>query len=171
MQTWKTIKSTGGLYEASNDGQIKRTGSGHGSVVGRIKKQRELRPMGYKVVSLSVGNKPMTCLVHRLVAEAFFGECPNGMQVSHKDCNCKNNNIENLEYLTQSENNKNSVNVFGAYRGNRRRDSSMTAEKAKKIISDHSNGLGYKRLSKKHNISLSQARSISSGKTWSWVNE
>ena len=41
---------------------------------------------------------------HRLVAEAFFGPCPEGYYVLHGDNNPKNNKVENLRYGTPQEN-------------------------------------------------------------------
>jgi len=43
-------------------------------------------------------------LVHRLVAAAFIGLCPAGLQVSHIDGDCLNNRLENLEYTTPKKN-------------------------------------------------------------------
>ena len=42
--------------------------------------------------------------IHRLVAEQFIGDV-DGMTVNHKDLNKKNNRVENLEIVTQAENN------------------------------------------------------------------
>lgn len=42
--------------------------------------------------------------VHRLVLEAFIGECPEGMECDHKDRNRSNNRLENLHWVTQQHN-------------------------------------------------------------------
>jgi hypothetical protein len=42
--------------------------------------------------------------VHTLVIEAFIGPRPDKMVVNHKDGNKKNSNMNNLEYITQSQN-------------------------------------------------------------------
>ena len=42
--------------------------------------------------------------LHRLVAEAFRGACPDGMECRHLDGDKKNNNSENLCWGTRQEN-------------------------------------------------------------------
>ena len=46
------------------------------------------------------------CLVHRLVANAFIPNPENKRCINHKDGNKKNNNINNLEWVSYSENMK-----------------------------------------------------------------
>jgi hypothetical protein len=43
-------------------------------------------------------------MVHVLVAQAFLGPCPLGMEVNHKDANGLNPAADNLEYTTRSGN-------------------------------------------------------------------
>lgn len=43
-------------------------------------------------------------LIHRLVAKYFCDGYFEGAVVNHKDCNIKNNNYKNLEWITQKEN-------------------------------------------------------------------
>ena len=64
---------------------------------------------GYARVSLrnEVG-KGKTLSVHRLVAKAFVPGYRDGLQVNHKDEDTLNNRADNLEWVTQREN-----NVFG----------------------------------------------------------
>jgi len=56
---------------------------------------------GYKYYTLS-NNKKMA--VHRLVALTFIPNPENKPYVNHIDCDKTNNNIENLEWVTQKEN-------------------------------------------------------------------
>lgn len=42
--------------------------------------------------------------VHRLVAEAFLGPIPKGMEVNHKDSCRSNAHADNLEIVTHTEN-------------------------------------------------------------------
>ena len=62
---------------------------------------------GYKYVSLSdtkVGCSESRKKLHRLVAEVFIPNPDNKPVVNHKDNNRSNNNVDNLEWVTQSEN-------------------------------------------------------------------
>ena len=59
---------------------------------------------GYLYYRLSKNNKKQMFYAHRLVAEAFL-ENPNNLPVvNHKDGNKQNNNINNLEWVSYSEN-------------------------------------------------------------------
>lgn len=51
-----------------------------------------------------MGKKIKWFNVHKLVAHAFIGERPEGLQVNHKDGNKLNNVPSNLEYITDIEN-------------------------------------------------------------------
>lgn len=55
---------------------------------------------GYLVVGLGKSEK---ILLHRLVMKVFIGD--SNLTVDHKDGNKLNNNLYNLEYVTQKENN------------------------------------------------------------------
>lgn len=61
---------------------------------------------GYPNLNLMDKNgQPHLKTVHRLVAEAFIPN-PNGLpEVNHKDGDKRNNNVRNLEWVTQRENN------------------------------------------------------------------
>lgn len=73
---------------------------------------------GYLKVNLyDVNGKCKKKYVHRLVAEAFLNNPLNKPNINHIDNNRSNNNINNLEWCTQSENIKHAVK-FGNYTSN-----------------------------------------------------
>lgn len=57
--------------------------------------------IGYKNVKLYKGGATKTYLVHSLVALAFIGKKPKNLVIDHKNSNIKNNNVDNLHYVTQ----------------------------------------------------------------------
>ncbi len=69
---------------------------------------------GYEVVGISKNGKKKMCKVHRLVAISFISNPENKLLVNHKNCDKKDNNIENLEWATDSD------NVLHALKNNRR---------------------------------------------------
>ena len=59
---------------------------------------------GYRMVHLTINGQKKSYAVHRLVAEAFIPNPENLPVVHHKDGNKLNNNVENLEWVSQSQN-------------------------------------------------------------------
>ena len=57
---------------------------------------------GYRYVVLRRDGKSWNRYVHRLVCETFFGS--SSLEVNHKDGNKTNNCLDNLEYVSSSEN-------------------------------------------------------------------
>ena len=58
----------------------------------------------YAKMNLSNKGKNKTIMAHRLVAEAFIPNPDNKPFVNHKDFNGLNNHVDNLEWVTPSEN-------------------------------------------------------------------
>ena len=80
-----------------------------GDVVNQTTKQMlkgSIGVNGYKYYRLSLNNKKKMFYAHRLVAEAFIPNPSNLPVVNHKDGNKLNNNIDNLEWVTYSDNTK-----------------------------------------------------------------
>ena len=72
-------------------------------IKGRVLKQFE-NVNGYLTVNISINGKWATKRVNRLVAQTFIPNPDNLPQVNHKDCNRKNNNVDNLEWCDNSYN-------------------------------------------------------------------
>lgn len=99
MEIWKEVKNYPD-YQVSNLGRIK---SFKQSKEGRFLKPTSHK--GYLKVDFCVNGKPTQMLVHRVVLSTFSPiENWEEMTVNHIDGNPLNNNLDNLEWLTQSEN-------------------------------------------------------------------
>lgn len=59
---------------------------------------------GYNKVDLRRDGERVTASVHVLVAEAFRGPRPKGLDVAHNDGDPMNNIVSNLRYATRAEN-------------------------------------------------------------------
>ena len=104
IENWKDIEGYKGAYMVSDQGNVKSMNyNGTG-------KERLLKPYqkekGYKSVCLYIGRKKYMRRVHVLVAQAFLNHVPCGYKlvVDHIDENPKNNNLSNLQIITNREN-------------------------------------------------------------------
>lgn len=100
-EEWKPVVGYEKLYEISNLGRIKslkyRGGKGQ-------KILSTYNVHGYKRVRLFDGTTVRSTGVHRIVAEAFLDNPSSKQFVNHKDGNKSNNRLDNLEWVTGSEN-------------------------------------------------------------------
>ena len=109
-EVWKDIEGYEGLYQVSTCGNIKSLAKPRKNGNGRcyIQKEKLLKQSftstGYKKVELYKDGKRKSFKVHRLVAIAFIPNPDNKPEVNHIDGNKINNNIDNLEWVTSSEN-------------------------------------------------------------------
>lgn len=94
-------------YFVSDDGRVfsEQTRGPRGRRVSDPRRERvPSRSKKYLHVTLHVDGRKITVDVHKLVAEAFIGPCPRGLEVRHKDGDQRNNGYRNLEYGTRSQN-------------------------------------------------------------------
>lgn len=116
-EEWRPVVGFEEHYEVSSIGRVRRIGGGRGARVGRVLRHSTLR--GYFNINLYVARKEFSRRVHRLVAEAFIGECPLDERtgrlcdVNHKNGNRSDNRVENLEWSTRSANLSHAYHVLG----------------------------------------------------------
>ena len=103
-ELWKPISGLEDNYEVSNLGRVRRIKSGCGTQAGRILHFLN-HSNGYVIAPMSLNSKKYRRYVHRLVAEAFIPNPDNKPEVNHIDGNKRNNCVDNLEWVTRSENN------------------------------------------------------------------
>ena len=105
VEIWKDIKGYEGIYQVSNFGRVR---SLERKVYNYIKKCRVLKAHDnghhYQYVDLYTDTNKKRYYVHILVANAFI-ENPHGYeQVNHKDFDKTNNKIDNLEWVSRTQN-------------------------------------------------------------------
>lgn len=91
QEIWKDISNFKGLYQISTKGRVY-------SIKSKMIMKQQCAD-GYPTVSLHRRGKGINYRVHILMAKTFLSHV-----VNHKDGNKENNNIENLEWVTQKEN-------------------------------------------------------------------
>lgn len=108
MSEWRPIPGWEGLYEVSSMGQVRSLGR---VVTGQTRSffwpgrvLRLVRKGPYLQVTLHRPGMRVCRTVHSLVALAFIGPRPEGMQVCHGDGVGSNNALSNLRYDTASAN-------------------------------------------------------------------
>tara|TARA_R110002074_G_scaffold32337_1_gene90475 strand:+ start:140 stop:673 length:534 start_codon:yes stop_codon:yes gene_type:complete len=122
IEVWKDIPEYEGLYQVSNLGNVRsldRVSSKGRKVKGKVLKGA-ICGSPYFRVNLYKDNKIKLKNIHQLVAIAFLKHTPCGhkLVVNHIDINPKNNNLYNLEVITQRENcNKKHIKSSSKYIG------------------------------------------------------
>lgn len=103
MERWRWVKGYEGVYQVSDQGQVKRVARSRGARPGRILRQRR-DTNGYRSICLNARDHSGQYRVHRLVAEAFVPGYADGLEVNHINGDKADNRAENLEWVTHSEN-------------------------------------------------------------------
>ena len=108
---FRKVPSLKFLYEVNSNGTILRNVKSKKQLL--IKLDMHHSDHGYYV---SFVHNPSVCgdenkvkrvMIHRIVAECWYGQCPEGYEVDHIDRNSHNNDYRNLRYVTKSEQMKN----------------------------------------------------------------
>lgn len=156
-EIWKDIPEYEGLYKISSTGRV----------LG-LKSNKILKPKtsnsGYFEVSLSKDGKTKMYILHRIVAKVFVPNPNNKETVNHIDENKKNNNFDNLEWLSIKENN--------SYGSRAEKENFVLAQKTRKACYQYdlegnliSFFLSQNQASKETGLSLSSISNCMRGKT------
>jgi hypothetical protein len=116
-EIWKDVEGFEG-YKVSSFGRIK---SFKHKKAGRILKL-PLKAWGYFQTTLFKLGKPKFLSVHKLVALAFIPNPENKPEVNHIDGNKTNNNVQNLEWVTLSENSLHAFKIGLSKKGKDRKN-------------------------------------------------
>lgn len=123
MEIWKNIDGYDG-YQVSNTGKVRGVGRIAKSYFGKVsfiegkELAQRVNTSGYLDAHIGGKSGKMVC-VHVLVAKAFVPLVSGREQVNHIDENKLNNNVENLEWCTQLENNIHGTRISRISEANR----------------------------------------------------
>lgn len=167
---WRSIPGYEGLYEVSNDGQVKRLGG-----TPKCHHERNLRPSnrhGYPTVALCKNGKPNSFEVHRLVTRAFIGKQGN-LWVNHKNGNKTDNRLENLEYLTPGENTKHAyvIGMQPSRKGEGNGRSKWSGELVILVRKLAESGVSRKEICRRFGVSKTWLQNVITNQLWSHINE
>jgi len=165
QEKWKTIKGFKD-YAISNCGKVKRLTPARGTKVGHILKPWKISD-GYLIIELRKNGESYSKLIARLVTENFIGPCPEGQECNHKDGVKTNNNINNLEWVTHSQNIIHSIKTGLRPMGENRTQAKLTNYKVKEIKHLLKNtNLSFEKIAKLFGVSDSTINDIKQGVTW-----
>lgn len=169
-EEWRHVVGYEGVYAVSSHGRIMRVAPGQRTRPGLIRKQVPRGEGGYLGIRLrdKETGRERSHFIQVLVAAAFLGPKPPGMQVNHLDTNKHNNRLDNLEYATPKRNVEHSL-VNGA----RKRSGTgkcLTPEEVR-AIQQHPRNISCRALGERFGTSHETIRCIRNGTRWKCLDE
>lgn len=171
FEEWRDIPNFEG-YQVSSFGKVRGVDRLKRSKVGlRLTRGQELKQVlnkkGYPEVRLRKDGCH-TRLVHKLVASAFMTKPEGCTQINHLNGVKTDNRVENLEWVTQSENQLHAykLGLQPSKAGENNGRAKLTDENVTRFKILYNDGYSVAEASKMLDIPLSIARQIIYGRTW-----
>ena len=167
LEFWRPVVGYEGLYEVSSLGRIRGLKKTNNRLPGRILKPA-LNSRGYQQISFFKEGKLKTYILHRVVACAFLGEQPTPIhQVNHKNSLRDDNCVENLEWVTPSENMLHAFrDGFKSNKADKAPSAKLNWDQVEEIRRLHIEGHKGRAIAKVFNVTESCISNIVNNKQW-----
>lgn len=173
LEIWKDIIGYEGYYQVSNLGNVRSVDRIiYISNIPRKRKSIALKPkisgVGYYQVCLQKESIRFYPLVHRLVAQSFLGLNESKKYVNHINGVKTDNRLQNLEWVTQSENQVHAyrIGLQNKQYGEQRYCSKLNNKKVIEIKKRLQCGESYISIAPDFKVSPSTVFDIFKNKTW-----
>ena len=169
-EMWLQIEDYPG-YEVASTGRVRSvdrqvtTGSGIRRYAGKIIAPTR-NQHGHLKVALRSSQGKVYRYVHSLVAEAFIGPRPQGMEVAHADGHPVNNNLANLRYATPAENAADKVGHGTALNRGRHPRARLGEAEVSAIRQALRDGKTQRAVAEEHGVSRTTVSAIATGRSW-----
>lgn len=164
MEIFKDIVRFENKYQISNTGKVRNKKTG-------LILKPKYNQKGYQYVNLSVGRtKSIKWYIHRLVGFHFIPNPENKPQINHIDGNPSNNVVENLEWVTNEENQCHAVLNNLHFQGETHKDSKFTNESVKLLPKLIEIGFSVVDINKLTGVATQNIKKIINGITWRQFN-
>lgn len=171
METWIPIPGWAERYEVSDAGHVRSKDmavpAGPGGVGTAIRRGRTLKLVvkggRYRCVTLARGATREQWFVHDLVALAFVGPKPPGLETRHLNDHHADNRATNIAYGTREENEADRQANGKVMKGESHGCAKLTEEE---VLSIRSSPEGSTELSRRHGVSPSHIWAIRNRRVW-----
>lgn len=165
-ERWLPVVGWEGLYEVSDLGRVRslprtepwRQGPKNGRILAGT-----VNSTGAPVVMLRDSPRKRYVLIYVLVAEAFIGPCPSGMEVRHRDDDRLNTRLTNLVYGTRGE------NLTDAARNGKHPTAKLTVSKVRDIRRRFAAGESQTALAPEYGVRPATIQAVVSRRNWKHV--
>lgn len=164
MEIFKDIIKFENTYQISNTGKVKNKKTG-------LLLKPQYNKKGYQYIYLIYSHTGrVKWYIHRLVGFHFLNNPDNKPQINHKDGNIQNNNVNNLEWCTNEENQKHRILNNLSFQGEKHKDSKFTNESILILPQLVKIGFALKEINELTGVSKQNLQKIFIGKSWRQLN-